>query len=110
MAALVRTDKTTQRLYVHEVALRSEVQASAFKTEALTAKDDALNGADARTIKRIIQEIYSVNPSDVSNKLATLPAIKAVLENGAYLGHLPDLTGKSITNHYFAAGIHRRRG
>jgi hypothetical protein len=66
MAALVRNDKTTQRLYVHEVALRSDVQASAFKTEALTAKNDALNGANAGTIKKIIQDIYSVKPSDVS--------------------------------------------
>ncbi|MDR1470335.1 MAG: hypothetical protein LBT00_13715 [Spirochaetaceae bacterium] len=37
------------------------------------------------------------------NKPATLPAVKTVLENGAYLLNLPDFTGKPVTNHYFAA-------
>jgi hypothetical protein len=63
MAALVRNDKTTQRLYVHEVALRSEVQASAFKAEALITKNGALNGANAGTIKKIIQDFYSIRSS-----------------------------------------------
>ncbi|MDR1469792.1 MAG: hypothetical protein LBT00_10920 [Spirochaetaceae bacterium] len=40
-----------------------------------------------------------------SNKLATLPAVKTVLENGAYLEKLPDLAGTTATNHYFAAPV-----
>ena len=39
------------------------------------------------------------------NKLATLPLLKPVLENGEYLGHLPDFSGESIDNHYFAAPV-----
>ncbi|MDR1468839.1 MAG: hypothetical protein LBT00_06050 [Spirochaetaceae bacterium] len=39
------------------------------------------------------------------NKLATLPAVKTVLEKGAYLEKFPDLLGEPVTNHYFASPI-----
>lgn len=39
------------------------------------------------------------------DKLAVLPAIKAVLEIGAYLGEMQDLNGKNIMNYYFAAPV-----
>jgi hypothetical protein len=71
--ALVRADSNIQRFYVHEVALKENIPASAFKTEALTAHEGALNGADTSTIKNIIHHIYSVKPKSVS---------KTVDENG----------------------------
>jgi len=71
--ALVRADNNTKRLYVHEVALKENIPASTFKTEALTAQKDALNGADVGTLKNIIRRIYSVKPDSVS---------KIVDENG----------------------------
>jgi len=45
-----------------EVMLKEKIQASAFKTEALTVPKDALNGADACILKKIIQNVYSVKP------------------------------------------------
>jgi hypothetical protein len=39
------------------------------------------------------------------DKLAVLPAIKTVLEKGAYLGFGADLDGKNINNYYFAAPV-----
>lgn len=39
------------------------------------------------------------------DKRATLPAIKTILEDGAYLGEMADMGGKAITNYYFAAPV-----
>jgi hypothetical protein len=39
------------------------------------------------------------------DKLASLPAVKTVLEKGAYLGQMQDITGKNIQNYYFAAPV-----
>jgi hypothetical protein len=34
-----------------------------------------------------------------------LPAVKTVLEKGAFLGKMGDLAGKNIQNYYFAAPV-----
>ncbi|GMO57424.1 MAG: hypothetical protein Ta2G_17100 [Termitinemataceae bacterium] len=39
------------------------------------------------------------------SKLYVLPAIKSILENGAYLNSMSDFYGKNINNHYFAAPV-----
>jgi hypothetical protein len=39
------------------------------------------------------------------NKLYSLPAIRPILEQGAYLGMMDDIHGKKIKNHYFAAPV-----
>ncbi|WP_422477191.1 hypothetical protein [Pleomorphochaeta sp. DL1XJH-081] len=58
---LVKADKGTKRMYVHEVVLKEKLQQSAFKTEASTTDTSALNGAGTGAIKRVIQNIYAVN-------------------------------------------------
>jgi hypothetical protein len=47
----------------------------------------------------------SMNHTKYANKVFMLPAIKPVLENGAYLGMLDDFYGLPEENHYFAAPI-----
>ncbi len=43
--------------------------------------------------------------SSCPNKLATLSAVKAVLEKGVYLGKKQDKDGKPINNHYFSGTV-----
>lgn len=43
--------------------------------------------------------------SSYPNKLATLPAVKAVLEKGVYLGKKQDKDGKPINNYYFSGTV-----
>ncbi len=43
--------------------------------------------------------------SSYPNKLATLPAVKAVLEKGVYLGKKQDKDGKPINNYYFLGTV-----
>jgi hypothetical protein len=43
----------------------SPIQVSTFKTEALTAQKDALNGADTSMLENVILCIYSVKPDSV---------------------------------------------
>ena|GEM_PF-5043680 len=47
----------------------------------------------------------SFGHSKYKNKIAVLPAVKPILERGAYLGHMADLEGKPIENYYFAAPV-----
>ncbi len=47
----------------------------------------------------------SLSHSMYQNKLDAVQAIVPVLQNGEYLGSLPDKDGKSINNNYFAAKV-----
>ncbi len=59
--AVVRQDVNSSRFYLHEVFLKEKLQRDAFKTEALTTENGALNGASSSgAIKKLLQKIYSV--------------------------------------------------
>ncbi len=59
--AVVRQDVNSNRFYLHEVALKEKLQRDAFKTEALTTENGALNGASSSgAVKNLLQKIYSV--------------------------------------------------
>jgi len=47
----------------------------------------------------------SFSHTNYPNKLAVLPAVRDVLERGAYLRSMDDLEGKPIKNYYFAAPV-----
>ena len=101
--AVVLQDVNQNRFYLHEVALKEKLQGPAFKTEALTTKRGALNGADQPgVIKKLLINIFSVNPDEVSKAvdangepLAT-EALFEQLDAGAASGSNPDLLMQSI--------------
>jgi hypothetical protein len=66
MDVLVKADKGSRRMYVHEVALTEKLRQDAFKTEALTTENGALNGAPAGAIRSILQSIFAINPDGTS--------------------------------------------
>ena len=96
--AVVLQDVNQNRFYLHEVALKEKLQGPAFKTEALTTKRGALNGADQPgVIKKLLINIFSVNPDEVSKAvdangepLAT-EALFEQLDAGAASGSNPNL-------------------
>ena len=100
--AVVLQDVNQNRFYLHEVALKEKLQGPAFKTEALTTKRGALNGADQPgVIKKLLINIFSVNPDEVSKAvdangepLAT-EALFEQLDAGAASGSNPDLLMQS---------------
>lgn len=47
----------------------------------------------------------SFSHSNYPNKLAVLPALRDILERGAYLGNAPDWKRQNTTDHYFAAPV-----
>jgi hypothetical protein len=51
-----------------------------------------------------IQDSFS-HPGKYPNKVYVLPAIKNILERGAYIGHAKDRNGAEIENYYFAAPV-----
>ena len=53
------------------------------------------------SIKDSFSESHLIYP----NKLYVLPALKEVLQKGAYLGKLDDFRGEPTINHYFAAPV-----
>ena len=63
---LVKSDSNTNRMYVHEVALKEKLQQSVFKTGADAGKPGELTGTDAGAIRSVLQNVYSVNPDAVS--------------------------------------------
>ena len=63
---LVKSDRNTSRMYVHEVALKEKLQQSVFKTGADAGKPGELTGTDAGAIRSVLQNVYSVNPDAVS--------------------------------------------
>ncbi len=63
---LVRADLHARRMYVHEVVLREKLQASAFKTGALSATSGAPTGAAPGAIRSVVETVFVVNPEMVS--------------------------------------------
>ena len=47
----------------------------------------------------------SFSHSNYPNKLAVLPALRDILERGAYIGNAPDWKRQNATDHYFAAPV-----
>lgn len=63
---LVRADKNTSRMYVHEVVLKEKLQQTAFKTGADAAEAGMRTGAGAGAIRSVLQDVFAVNPDTVS--------------------------------------------
>ena len=94
------------------VELKSEDVAQTSKDFARSAINWIENNPqeNAKTVigevaitRRSVKDDFS--HSKYADKLATLPAVKTILENGVYLGNKNDKDGKPITNYYFAGTV-----
>lgn len=94
-------------------ALPAGVIRGRTKKEAIEAAKEWVARNAAAPVKTLIGDVI-VNAACIKNsfghgfsqaKLDAVPAIVPTLENGAYLGALPDKDGKPITNHYFTGRV-----
>jgi hypothetical protein len=71
-----------------------------------TARAITIDGVlDIEANENSIQNSFGGRHSKYPNKVFVLPALKSVIERGAYLGRQTDLDGKPIVNYYFAAPV-----
>jgi hypothetical protein len=69
----------------------------------ITAKAITIDGNFEIAITPGIKD--SFGHAKYPNKVYVLPALKDVIERGAYIGHASDITGATIENYYWAAPV-----